>query len=131
MNININVRPVRIIHWDYFEFDVISPADCDIQMLTGPIKDNDTDDKKGLYLRWALRVYLQKDLTLSCIAEQDFIVDINDLNEDLFITITKISLDNFKETLSERIKQTNLTIHFQVDVTYQEASRLLHELREQ
>jgi hypothetical protein len=123
---------IRIIHWDYVDLGSgVFSADSDIQMLSGALKDVDTNEKSGLYIRWALRIYVSKELILSCIAESDHRVNVYELSAEDFIKITKDSLNEFRKQLRPKIEQTNITVSFEVDLTYQEASRLLLQLCEQ
>lgn len=122
----------RIIHWDYNNpGSGVFTADSNIQMLSGALKHPITKEKGGFYLRWALRSYVSKDLILSCIAETKHSDDVYNISVEEFIEQTEISLGAFKNELGKRMKETNITVAFDVDLTYQEAVSILQQLREQ
>lgn len=119
------------IHWDYHELAGDFEADSSIQMLSGTIKDPETDTTEGFYLRWALRVYAGNQLALSCIAEGKYVGDVRSLSIPQFIKITQHSLQEFKREFGEMVRQTNITVSFDCQVTEEEASAILRELCEQ
>lgn len=122
---------LHFIHWDYNELEGNFATDSSIQMLSGAIKDNETNTTKGFYLRWALRTFVDNQLALSCIAEGKYFGDVCALTETSFVKIIQHSFEIFKRELNEKLHQTNITVSLDFDVSHEEASSTLQQLCEQ